>query len=93
MSAAQRKVRYHEDDGYSSSAIKFGILKKLVANNKLIHLPTSRHHYFYSLKFFKNFDYRCYLLTVYTEHSLIKSKAFNPIWTGVGADWPLEGFC
>ena len=35
----------------------------LVANNKTKHSPTSSHCYFYALKFFKNFDYRYYLVT------------------------------
>ena len=42
----------------------------LVANNKTIHSPTSRHRYFYSLEFFKNFDYCYHLLTIYTEFQI-----------------------
>ena len=43
------------------------IIFLVVGNNTTIHVSTSRHCYFYSLKFFKNFDYCYYLLTIYTE--------------------------
>ena len=45
-------------------------LAYLVANAETRHSLTSRHCYFYSLKFFKNLDYRYYLLIIYTEFQL-----------------------
>ena len=35
--------------------------------------------YFFSLKFFKNFDYRYCLLTTWIKHRLNKVKAFEPV--------------
>ena len=42
-------------------------LHKWKVPNKTIQAPTSRDCYFYKLIFFKNFDYRYYLLTIYTS--------------------------
>ena len=61
-----KKVISHEDDDYiyptrqsNMGCKKFDHISRayflLVANNKTIHSPTSRHCDFYLLKFFKNF--------------------------------------
>ena len=53
----------------------------LLENKKTINSPTLRPCYFYSLKFFQNFDCRYCLLTIYTELQLntawIKSKVLS----------------
>ena len=53
----------------------------VVANNKIIHATTSKDCYFYQLKFFKNFNYRYYLLTIYTGQqqfiSIAVTASFN----------------
>ena len=58
-------------------------LLDMLQNNKTIHLPTSRHCYFYLLTFFENFDHRYYLLTIWTEHQLntglISPRFFEPV--------------
>ena len=48
----------------------------LVADNKTILSPTSRHCYFCSSKFFKNFDYRYNLMTIYKEVQLRTTVPF-----------------
>ena len=47
--------------------VKNVIIFLVVGNNKTAHAPTSKDCYFSQLKFFKNFDYRYCLLTIYTS--------------------------